>query len=261
MHPGQFSLVLIGAAILQFAAIILFQEFGWRLGRRKSAPEEKEEGDAAGLLDNAVFGLFGLLLGFTFSGSAARFDHRRELVAKVVNTTGTAWRRIEALPRQSQDSVRVPFRRYVDALLSSYQVGNLSSDVYRQPPAVTQAEDQTWAQAIKACLNKDGEQARMLLLPALDDMFGAVEEERLAGRVHPPYAIFVMFGLTALVTALLAGLAVSRSNGRGWVHRVGTALTISLAVYVILEMEYPRLGLIRVYAMDQALVDLRATMK
>jgi hypothetical protein len=32
-------------------------------------------------------------------------------------------------------------------------------------------------------------------------------------------------------------------------------------VYVILDMEFPRLGLIRIDATDQALVDLRATMK
>jgi len=36
---------------------------------------------------------------------------------------------------------------------------------------------------------------------------------------------------------------------------------MALAVYVIIDIEYPRLGLIRVDAFDQALVDLRAGMK
>jgi hypothetical protein len=41
---------------------------------------------------------------------------------------------------------------------------------------------------------------------------------------------------------------------------LGFALVIAFAVYVILDIEYPRLGLIQVAAFDQALVDLRATM-
>jgi hypothetical protein len=36
---------------------------------------------------------------------------------------------------------------------------------------------------------------------------------------------------------------------------------MALAVYVILDMEYPRVGLIRVDAADQVLVELRDSMK
>ena len=36
---------------------------------------------------------------------------------------------------------------------------------------------------------------------------------------------------------------------------------MALAVYVILDIEYPRLGLIRVDAVDQVLVELRESMK
>ena len=38
------------------------------------------------------------------------------------------------------------------------------------------------------------------------------------------------------------------------------ALVMAIAVYVILDIEYPRLGLIRVDAFDQALIDLRESM-
>ena len=89
----------------------------------------------------------------------------------------------------------------------------------------------------------------------------AVQEERFARRIHPPAAIFVALGVTALAAALLAGFAIAMSGERDWIHRIGIAMVISLAVYVILEMEFPRLGLIRVGTADKALVELRATMK
>ena len=50
------------------------------------------------------------------------------------------------------------------------------------------------------------------------------------------------------------------SKVRRWFHMLGFALVMAFAVYVILDIEYPRLGLIRVDAFDQALVDLRASM-
>ena len=41
---------------------------------------------------------------------------------------------------------------------------------------------------------------------------------------------------------------------------LGFALVMAVVVYVILDIEYPLLGLIRVDAFDQALVDLRESM-
>lgn len=42
---------------------------------------------------------------------------------------------------------------------------------------------------------------------------------------------------------------------------LGFALVMAVAVFVILDIEYPRLGLVRVDAFDQALVDLRESLK
>ena len=42
---------------------------------------------------------------------------------------------------------------------------------------------------------------------------------------------------------------------------LGYAAILSVTVYVIIDIEFPRLGFIRVDAIDQVLVDLRASMK
>jgi hypothetical protein len=261
MKIWQAGALAIIAAIVLFVGMLAFQELGWRYGRQAEVATEHKKREGAGLMDNAVFGLLGLLIGFTFSGATSRYDQRRLLVGKEVNAIGTAWQRIDALPSQLQDSVRVPFRRYVDALLASYNPTRVTREALREPPAVAQAQDETWTNAVRACVTKEGDVARMLLLPGLNDMFGAVEEERFARRIHPPVVIFLMLGLTALAAALLAGFAIAATDNRDWIHRVGVAAVISLAVYIIFEMEYPRLGLIRIRDADQALVDLRATMK
>jgi hypothetical protein len=51
------------------------------------------------------------------------------------------------------------------------------------------------------------------------------------------------------------------SQPRSWTHVLGFAVIMAVTVYVIIDLEYPRLGLIRVDAVDQALVGLRENMK
>ena len=48
---------------------------------------------------------------------------------------------------------------------------------------------------------------------------------------------------------------------RSWVHIIAFAAVTVITAFVILDIEYPRTGLIRLDAYDQVLVDLRAGMK
>ena len=57
---------------------------------------------------------------------------------------------------------------------------------------------------------------------------------------------------------------VDRGNGgksRSWLHIIGFPAVMAVAVYLIIDLEFPRLGLVRIDAFDQALVELRASMK
>ena len=99
----------------------------------------------------------------------------------------------------------------------------------------------------------------MLLLPALNDMFGAVERERLARRMHPPTVIYVMLALATLAASLFGGHAMSAAPKRNWLYILGVAVTVSITAYVILELESPRLGVIQVDGKD--LAQLRANMQ
>ena len=64
----------------------------------------------------------------------------------------------------------------------------------------------------------------------------------------------------ALGCSLMAGYGMAGGKGRSWTHIIGFAAVMAITLYVIIEIEYPRLGLIRVDAVDQVLVDLRKSM-
>ena len=78
---------------------------------------------------------------------------------------------------------------------------------------------------------------------------------------HPPAVIFVMLGSTAVLAALLAGYGMAGRQSRRVLHPLVFAVVMATAIYVILDLEYPRLGLIRIDGADQILVDVRNSMR
>ena len=80
-------------------------------------------------------------------------------------------------------------------------------------------------------------------------------------QMHPPTIMFVLlFGLT-FTSALLAGYGIAGGKDRQWLHSLCFAAVAAVPVYVILDLEHPRLGLIHVNAFDRVLGELRESMK
>jgi hypothetical protein len=253
-----FTLYAFAFTLILFAAMLGALEVGRRIGARRLAQDAEAARAGIGVVEGSVFGLLGLLLAFTFSGAAERFDTRRHLIADEVNAIGTAWLRIDVVPPNAQPAIRDAFRRYLDARLATYQ--NLSdvSATAKALKSAEHAEAEVWARAVNATRGDGGQAAQRLLLPSLNEMFDIAEMRLLAMRVHPPNVIFVMLALMSLAGALLAGYGMAPN--RNWLHEIGFAVTVAFAVYVIIDLEYPRFGLIRVDSFDQALIDLRAKM-
>ena len=146
----------------------------------------------------------GLLMAFTFSGAASRFDHRRDLIVEEANDIGTAY-----LNRAGTDLVRVS----------------------------------------------------QLLLPSPNDMFDIVTTRTAATQMHPPPVVWAMLGALTLVCSFLVGYDLGGSVRRNWLNVFTFALLFALTLYVIIDMEYPRVGVIRVTAMDHVLAAVRDSMR
>ena len=81
----------------------------------------------------------------------------------------------------------------------------------------------------------------------------------MAGQTHPPLVVFGMLVVSALVSSVLAGDAMSAAKERSWLHMLSFALATGFVMYVILDLEYPRLGLIQVSEFDRVLEAVRAS--
>jgi hypothetical protein len=255
-------LFLYGALLAAglFLGMLTLLEVGRRIGVQRIARDP--EGLHAGTIEGSVLALLGLLLAFTISGAGNRLDVRRQLIVEETNAIGTAYLRLDMLPSAAQPALRENFRRYLDMRIAIYEklpdiaaakeelgkANNLQQDIWRQAIAAVRAEDAP-------------PQAAILLLPALNAMIDITTTRTMAMHMHPPPVIFVTLCVLALVSALLTGYSMAVGKMRSWLYRLCFAFVIAVSIYVILDMEFPRAGLIRLDAFDQALVELRETMK
>lgn len=248
-NPVTFGLVL-------FVVLVLFMEAGRRIGRHRLKRDPGVLESGTGAVDGVVFALLGLLVAFTFSGAASRFDERRAMIVTEANDIGTAYLRIDLLPQSAQPALRDAFHRYVASRVASYQ-GDPSAERFNESLAKSQAiQAEIWKLAVTAGRQPDAlPAANMLLLPAINDMIDITTTRAAALRVHPPWPIFFMLVITALVCALLGGHSMLRSRAPNWFHVIGFAAIVTLTLYVIADLEYPRLGQIQVGSMDRMLED------
>ncbi len=125
----------------------------------------------------------------------------------------------------------------------------------------TALQQEIWTLAVSACRDPGAAPgAALLLLPALNDMIDITTTRLMATYLHPPLVIFVMLVVLTLAGALLAGHAMASHPSWSWTHALALATVMAATVYIIIDLEYPRLGFIRVDAVDVVLRDLRTSM-
>ena len=257
MHNTVVGVLLIAGL---FIGMLLMLEAGWRTGRRNRLAEGAHPA-GAGVVDGAVFGLMGLVVAFTFSGAATRFDQRRQLIVEEANAIGTAWLRLDLVPAPLQPELREKFRQYLDARLAAYAAIPDRVKMNAKMAEATALQGDIWRLAVAATGQFPGTPAAILLVPALNAMFDITTTRTMAMRIHPPVAIFGLLALLALICGALAGYGMSTSETRNWIRLVGFAAILTVTLYVILDLEYPRVGLLRITDFDQVLIDVRATMQ
>ncbi len=245
-----------------FCATLLFLETGLRIGLRRRAESAKDgAGPGFTALGGAVFALLGLLVAFSFSGAAGRFEAKRHLIVEEATAIETAYLRIDLLPAALQTALHEKFKQYVDARLAVYEKlpDMEAADVEMSRAVALQRE--IWQLSVAACREVSTPATVQLVISSLNAMIDASTARSAALRAHAPAIVFVLLGVVSLVCSFMAGFDASARKTRSWVHLLGFAAILAIAFYVILDLEYPRVGLIRLAAADTVIVEVRHNMK
>jgi len=255
-----FSLITVLVVVGLLGGMLVMQAVGRKLGERdrRLDPEHKDSG--SGAAEAAVIALLGLLVAFTFSGAGSRYDARRQQIIAETNAIGTAWRRIDLLPPNRQPEIRDLFRQYADNRLETFRsvddMAGISANIARGQAL----QQRIWSLSVAAAGESGQTPPFTLLVPALNEMIDLAAARNAASRIHPPGAVFFLIGVLALVAAMFAGYSMADQKVVSLVHRFGFPAVMTVAVFLILNFEFPRLGLIRIDSMDQLMIDVRRAM-
>ncbi len=251
----------LAVAVTLFLAMIAALEAGRRLGLRRQANDPEGERSGTSAIEGAVFALLGLLIAFTFTGASSRFDARRHLVVEEANAIGTAWLRLDLLPAEDQPAIRDAFRAYVDARLDVYRLLPDVQAAERQQQHAVALQGEIWSLGCAGAVKDGRVYVATLLLPALNQVFDISSSRVASAFVHVPELILAMLIGLALLAAFLAGHAMATPKGRSWLHILAFAFIMSLTIYVIVDLEFPRMGLIRMDSADRPMLEMRDAMK
>jgi len=247
---------LLVIAVALFVGLVVCLEAGFRLGaqRVKTLPNAHE---GFGAIEGAVFGLFGLLLSLSFFGAASRLDSRRQLIVQEANAIASAYMRVDLLPNAEQPEVRRLFREYLDERVRISEMSNEAAALSERHES-EKLQQAIWSRAISA--TKEGAPGAALLISAVNQMIEIASAKAIAVQTHLPNFVFYFLIAAALFSGLVAGFGMARGQ-RNWLSVLAYASVVTLTMYVTVDMEYPRAGLIRIGAADLALTTLRNSIR
>jgi hypothetical protein len=215
-----------------------------------------------------VFALLGLMLAFPVSGALQRFDERRQFVTLETNAINTAYDRLGLLGPTTAPGLKTKLKSYVHARLALYdqpitfdfmEGRELYAEGYEAKIFALKME--LWTDVVDSCLPEIYRAACSIVVPSLNSVFEIAQQRKAATEKHPPVAVFAMlFGL-GLAGSLLAGFGMAAGGGQSRIHMAAFALALTMALYVVTDLEFPRLGFIRIDAFDHYLREAYSQMR
>jgi hypothetical protein len=203
----------------------------------------------------SILALVALVLGFTFSLAASRFDARRLAVLEEANAIGTAYLRARLLPEPQRTKISNLLREYVEVRVHATEKG-------QTPQALKRSEElhnRLWAQAAAAAEADSHSIVTGVFIQSLNNVID-LHATRVFVGMHSRIPLVIWIGLFGL--AMLGMAAVGYQCALSATRRSPAMLALILAFSVVLlliaDLDRGQEGWLRVS--QQALIDLQKSM-
>lgn len=262
-----FGLFTVAVAVAFFFGSLALLGYGRKLGLTYLARTGATSMTGLAAMEGAIFALIGLLMAFATSGALQRYDERRQMVVQEANAVSNAFDRLSLFEPETARDLQAKLKAYVQARIDLYlaphdlSVRGMESWSSEHLDRILDARHKLWDAASAACSQSRYHPVCAQAVPALSNAFDVARLRLAVAERHPPHILYVMlFGL-ALGGALLAGFGMAAAPQRSLVHMLIFAGSLTITLYVITDIEFPRLGLIRIDGFDHFLDDALAQMR
>ena len=237
-----------------FALMLAATEAGFRLGRNSEASISAETRSQITTVGAALLGILALLLGFTMSMAVSRFEVRKQLVLDEANAIATSLLRAQLLPAPEGPEIASLLRQYVNVRI---QYGTAGNDLARLESLKTQTahlQKEFWTRAVTYAQQDPNEVKAGSLVHSLNEAIDLERARWMALQNHVPESVIYVNAVVGLLSIFLVGYTFGVNGRRNILSIFVLALSITLVLAVIIDLDRPRSGFIR--GSQQPMIDL-----
>ncbi|WP_420459642.1 hypothetical protein [Neolewinella sp.] len=243
----MYTLNSVVIAVLLFGLIVLAHEIGIRLGNFRLAHSDSDVKSQTSAIQGGVLGLLALILGFTFSMSIQRYDERSGAEVSEANAIGTAELRTALLPPPYDAQAQAAINDYIALRLRSTEVDLTHREERRALNVETSAlQQRIWDIGVAAADANPNPVKTGYFLQSVNEMLDAYGSRLDALQRHVPPAIFYLLFVFFIATGALIGYSSGLGHRRSRVPALVLNLLICLLVFIIIDLDRPRRGVIQV---------------
>ena len=196
-----------------------------------------------GVVLGATLTLLALLVGFTFSMALGRYDQRKNYEEEEANTIGTEYARAGLLPAADAAKVRALLLKYLDQRILFYSTRD--EQQFLQIDAQTaKLQAELWS-AVQAPAVAQPTPVHALAVAGMNDVLNRQGYTQAAWWNRIPIAAWSLMAAIAICSSAMVGFGARNAKAESRLLLI-LPLVISIAFFLIGDLDSPRGGLIRV---------------
>lgn len=242
-----YSFGSITISIILFVTIIIFNELSYRIGRIVQSRNDEEVKNLTGSVQASILGLLALLLGFTFSMSMQRFDNRTVALIDEANSFGTALLRAELLPEEKRGEVLKLLNEYLKLRVAIGKI-DLTKVEKRQSynDKIISLQKKLWDVTVEITQIDSRPVTTGAFMQALNDLIDKQGKRNAVLSSHVPEPIMFLLFFVFIASISIMGYSSGLSGKRILAPLILVTLLITLIVFIIIDLDRPKRGLIKV---------------
>jgi hypothetical protein len=204
--------------------------------RRSLEQDSRDDFDTVLL---ATLTLNALIIGFSFSMAASRYDQRQNYEATEANAIGTEYVRADLLPAPEAAKVRSLLRNYLEERISFYK-DRRERDITRN----AQLQADLWA-TVHSAASAQPTPTVALVVAGMNDVLNSQAFTQAAWWYRIPRAAWVLMVAIAIIGNLLVGYGAQNVKAQSLLLIV-VPFVLSISFLLIADIDSPQGGLIRI---------------
>ena len=223
---------------------------------RGHQPLEAEVREDFGVVQAATLTLLGLIVGFTFSMALTRSDQRKNYEEEEANAIGTEYMRAALLPAANAAKVRALLLNYLDQRILFYETRD-EEQLSKLDAQTTQLQTDLWS-AVQGPAAAQPTPVVALAVSGMNDVLNSQGYTQAAWWNRIPVAAWGLMAAIAICSVALVGLGARNPKAESKLLLI-LPLVVSIAFFLIADIDSPRYGLIHV--IPQNLVSLARSLR